>query len=153
MFRINRRMYVRGFYPATCQKNIVVVVLFLVCASCWLFLVLQAELILDLTEEVRCLQSTEEELQQKNQHIADLQQEVTRLQESLLSQRDLHASDVQQEDGKHHDPDPRQEVTRDKDGPSQLEEPTNEESLTLMNMETTQQACFIVSVLLKLIHA
>ncbi|XP_063063898.1 uncharacterized protein LOC134456468 [Engraulis encrasicolus] len=43
----------------------------------------QAELILDLTEEVRRLRQADEELHQRDQHIAQQQQEMTRVQEEL----------------------------------------------------------------------
>lgn len=129
---------------------------------CWLFLVLQAELILDLTEEVRRLRRADEELQQKNQHIADLQQEVTRLtegpllqknqhiadpqqevthlREGPLLQKDLHVSGIQQDDTQQHNPDLQQEVTRLREEPPEWEEPPAEAGTTFMEMETTHEA-------------
>ncbi|XP_048098050.1 coiled-coil domain-containing protein 27-like isoform X2 [Alosa alosa] len=95
----------------------------------------QAELILDLTEEVRRLQSTDKELQQKNQLVADLQQEVTCLREGSLSQKDQHASGIHQEDALHL----QQEVTCRREDPSELEEPSTDEATALMEMETNQE--------------
>ncbi|XP_041953751.1 coiled-coil domain-containing protein 27-like isoform X2 [Alosa sapidissima] len=95
----------------------------------------QAELILDLTEEVRRLQSADKELQQKNQLVADLQQEVTCLREGSLSQKDQHASGIHQEDALHL----QQEVTCRREDPSELEEPSTDEATALMEMETNQE--------------